>query len=185
MNRIAGLILLITIFLGFSGSGLLTTADNLPERKPSRKASVLPRTSEKSITVAKGTKCHIRLKDKLSSEDSEGSFSGVLDRPVQSNGRVVLASGVQVRGKFSLDESSEIHGKRPAMKMRLNQVLVDGKKVRIETEVLAFGVPVPDDGARLKALDSNDSLGKPLSYEPGSMLTFKLAEPFQVPDGRR
>lgn len=185
MNRIAGLIMLITIILGFSGAAILTTADNLPDRTPSSKVSVLPATSERLITVPKGTKLHIRLKDKLSSDDYEGSFSGVLDRPVKSNGRVVLPSGVQVSGKFSLEESSEINGERPAMKMRLNQVRVAGKKIGIETEVLAFGVPVPDDGARLKALDSDDSPGRPLSYESGSMLTFKLAEPFQVPDVRR
>ncbi len=162
MNRLAGLMMLVTIFLGLSSAAIRTTADDRANRNHSADAPFLVMKTQRAATVPKGTKFHIRLKDKLSTEESEGSFSGVLDRPVTNNGQVVLSPGVAVFGKFSYKESSGKDGRRPAMTMRLNQLRVGGKKIPIETEVLALGIPVPDDGARLKALDSGDSPGRPL-----------------------
>jgi hypothetical protein len=183
MIRIPVIILLVG-YLVLPGA-ILSTAGNRPDSSPLEDDSLIPRPPERSLTIPKGTKLHIRLKDKLTSNGSEGTFEGVLDRPVNSHGRVVLPPGVRVSGRVALEESTEINGKRPAMTMRLNQLRVDRKTIRIETEVLALGVPIRDDGARLKALDSDDSPGRPLSYPRGAMFTFKLAEPVQVPDGRR
>ncbi len=183
MKRIPVLILLISIFLALPGA-MLSTAGNRLDLSTPNHDSLIPRPPQRSLTIPKGTQLHIRLKDELSS-DSAGTFKGVLDRPVKNNGRVVLSPGAQVNGEFALEGSSKTKGKRPAMKMRLNRLRVDGKQIRIETEVLALGVPVRDDGARLKALDSDDSPDRPLSYPPGAMFTFRLAEPVEVPEERR
>lgn len=184
MNRVPVLVLLIGLLVALPGA-ILSTAGSRVSRATLQPDSLLLESAQTLFTVPKGTKLHIRLKDKLPSADSEGSFKGVLDRPVKSNGRVVLPPGVLVTGEFVFKEPSKTNKKRPAMTMRLNQLRVDGKRIRIKTEVLAFGVPVPDDGARLKALDSDDTPGRPPSYSPGAMLTFKLAEPVQVPDAHR
>ncbi|GEM_PF-5348101 len=185
MNRVLVLILLVAIFMALPGA-ILSTAGSRLDLSTLKDDSLIPRPPQKrSLTIPKGTKLHIRLTDKLSSSDSEGTFKGVLDQPVKTNGHVVLSPGVQVNGEFALEESPRAKGKRPAMTMRLNRLRVDGKKIRIDTEVLALGVPVRNDGARLKALDSDDSPGRPLSYPPGAMFTFRLAEPLEVPYERR
>ncbi len=87
-------------------------------------------------TIPAGSLVHVRITEELSSETAQpgDTFSGVLENPIEVNGKVVYPRGSTVTGRVSAVESSGRLSRPGVLELELIRVESGGKSAELTTE---------------------------------------------------
>jgi hypothetical protein len=101
-------------------------------------ALALPLTwaASKSATIPAGSLVHVRITDELSSEKAQpgDTFRGVLENPIEVNGKTVYPRGAAVTGRVRTVESSGRLHHPGVLELELIRVESGGKYSTLQTE---------------------------------------------------
>lgn len=141
------------------------------------KSSEVPFNNSPSVTLPAGTLLSVRLERALSGakRDSGREFSAVVDAPVTSNGKVVLAPGTAVKGRVECAHVPETGLGAGFVCLTLDSVRLGEKAMAIQTSSLfAKAVASRVTEGKVNAGSSRESFVVELSK--GHRLTFRLSK---------
>ncbi len=116
------------------------SADDQAEAPKSFFSQLTSRRTQENAVVPNGTKIEVRLEQAISSEkNSSGDrFQASLDTPLTIEGKTLAPAGSDVMGELtSVNKSGRVEG-RASLTMALSEIVVDGKKYRLDTEPLTI-----------------------------------------------
>ncbi len=139
--------------------------------------SLIPATTR----LAEGTSLTIRLQKSLSSASAQAgeSFDGTLDDPVIVDGQPLIARGAPVTGRVLDARSAGSSRNAGYIRIALASVNVGGKTVLVETSSIFAKAASHDDRAATGT--STVTQQKDVAFAPDRRLTFRLAQPVDLP----
>ncbi len=121
-----------------------------------------------------GTLFSVRLNDAISAngQQTNRTFTAVLDEPVMIDQKIVLPQGASVTGRVESAEGSP--DRRSYFRLTLDSIELDGRDLSLNTSSLFAKGSVGDNPAHAPIRS------KAVKLEPGRRLTFRLSEPLNI-----